>query len=183
VNRRGFLSLLVASASVPALAKLPGLLPEPERALELVAPGDAGELAELVGNVERPRLTRERLLEMNRKAIEAAPVVRRAVLPFGPEGGDSPIIGAGRIGRLVAMPQAPFQAERLVTLEGFDLLGLSVGGEPVLDEFLPSELFMPGAIPTELRFHMTRPGDLIVMVVRNRGPSRRLGTALVGSTL
>lgn len=182
MNRRGFLSLLVASAAVPAFAKLPGLLPEPGRALELAgAPLDRDELAELVGaplERPRPRFTRESL----RAAALDGPRVTRAVLPFGPDEGFDAQIGPGRIGRLIAMPQRPFRADRLLALEGFDLLGLSVHGEPLLEESVPSDLFLPGSpYCGAIGFHMTRPGDVIVMVVRNKGPTRRFAPTLIGN--
>jgi hypothetical protein len=150
LSRRSFLSLLIATPLVPALAKLPRVLVE-------------------------PTLT-----------LPEAELVRRYVLTFSADAGFDLLVGAGRIARLVAMPQIPFLPDRLLCADDgrdFEILGVSALGEPQLDQVLPAALFsaMSGSRGRGM-FDAVPPGGQIVMAVRNTSDEpRRFAAALIGN--
>ena len=155
MERRSFLSLLVAS---PLLAKLepPALLvAQPQRLF-------------------RPLARLEPVVARRAEMISLA---------FSAQAGFSHVVEAGRVALLVAQPQRVFRPARLLlnTVTDFELLGVSAAGEPMMDEALAAEFFDVNAYyGSRLAWHTVSPGYQYVMAVRNCGPTRRFDACLVG---
>lgn len=148
MNRRSFLSLLVAAPFVPALAKLePILTPATVDALTL-PPG----LVPIPGGPMPGRII-------------------TYVLGFDADVGFDRLIRPGRIARFVARPQIPFRPRRLLfgTVGNFELLHVASDGSAQLDQSLPGEFFSPNVFAPSLEFHAIEPGAEVVLAVRNVG--------------
>jgi hypothetical protein len=154
MERRSFLSLLVASAAVPALAKLQTLA-APEA---LARPEPAAVLERARSLVARmmalPFVTREPLGTGRVELCEVWPQLKF------------------RADRLT-----------IADAEQFQILGVSAAGEPMLDEFLPAAVFSPNGFGTRVQFATVPPGQRIVMAVRNLGEPRVFRAMFMGSVL
>ena len=176
MDRRSFLSLLVAAPAIPALARLHTLAPAP--------PAPWLEPDALIHPPPVPR-----------GMIEPGFFrVQMVSLPYAPDEGFDWVIPPGRIARFIATPQMIFRPERLLLagvdedggpgLGGIELLGVSARGEPELSESLPATFFDPNAYGQRLEWTTTEPGFQYVMAVHNCSPTaRRFQAAMIGRTI
>jgi hypothetical protein len=175
--RRNFLGLLAATPLAAALAHL-GL-----SHAEVIEPDE-----DFAGGFDafKSQTTIDDVLSRMRQNQN---LVRRQVLPFAGEERALGMIEPGRIARLVGMPMRPFAPDRLLTEPGFELLGLSVGGEPQFDVdpelVVPTDLFsIYSPYDRYIRFSKAEPGQRLVMVVRNVSDApRRFHAALTGNAV
>ena len=177
MNRRSFLSLLVAAPAVPALAKLrclapvaPPPLPPPAvlaaRGLQLVERFVMGFAGDDVVEAGRIALytAMPQLLFLPLRFLVSGLAVRQP-------GDDSD-------------EPAPLEAS-----SGFELLNVSCAGEPQLDDVIPGEaipadFFHSAALYTPVQFDAVGPGDRIVLAVRNVTEApRHFRAAMVGSAI
>lgn len=163
VSRRSFLTLLV---SAPAI----------------VRGSDELELEELepLADVQRP-FTRETLRE-----AANVPMVRRYMLPFGPDEGFDQLVEPGRFGRFVARPQMIFRPDRLMLAlyECWDVFGVSAEGEPQLDQVVDGHVFAPTSYGGRMGFRTVHVGADLVVCARNKSSeAQRFGAVLVGSAV
>lgn len=179
--RRNFLGLLIATPLVPALARL---APEPEPVSALDDDAALRELGAPLDDERGPTLG-ELMARVGRQHVSRR--VRRYILPFMTEDrAPGALVEPGRVVRLVSMAQRPFMPERLMTLPGFELLGLSVGGDPQFDvdpdASVPTELFsLDAEWAPMVRYRRADPGQQLVMVVRNVSRTAlRFNATLVG---
>jgi hypothetical protein len=145
-TRRGFLSLVGTGAAALAIEKA---LPQPFRM----------PLAKVSGRLV--------------PAAEEAPILMHYCLPFAPElDGFQEIVEPGGIVRLVARTQLLFRPARLIFAGGFDLsqwslLQVDAQGENQLAGEIPADIFTPDKFGTRVEMDVTRPGEEIILALRN----------------
>lgn len=110
--------------------------------------------------------------------------IERYIIAIGSQG----LIGVGQWRILEAMPQRPFRPEKFMTPpgQGFTLLGIATTGEPepLFAQFVPADAFSPHAFGSFLTFAPVRPGETILLGVRNDGEvPRQFSGALLGTVI
>ena len=142
MNRRGFLGLVGASLASVGLAKV----------LPVVAP-------EVL-----PAALQARLVD--------GPGVMRMMLSFVPELGFTEIVEPGGLVSMVACSQLVFRPDRLLfaacNLDHFELMPFrGADGEFDLLHPVPANIFDPRAFGQRMNFGIVRPGDEVVLTLRN----------------
>ena len=121
------------------------------------------------------------------RVSEGAPHLQRFVMPFSPELGFIEILEPGAVVSFVTRSQMVFRPDRLIfaacDLESFELLPfLGADGEPDMAGPVPLSMFDPRNYGQRLELGVVRPGDEIVLTMRNTSKGERevRGAAMVG---
>jgi len=160
MQRRSFLSLLLAGPLMPNLRKLEDLPIEPVIPLPYEDEDTIPNVEYVGGRIER--------------MTEAFVMPMTTTDPVKP----------GSIDVVEVRPQFPFRPDRLIIpslCAAFDLLHVSSNGEPQLDVSVPAAIFGELALGTPWACDVVMPGSRIVLAVRNLGPKpERFVAAWVG---
>ena len=121
------------------------------------------------------------------RVSEGPPQLQRMVLNFAPELGFVEILEPGAVASFVCRSQLLFRPDRLIfsacDLESFELMPfVGADGEPDMLGPVPLSMFDPRNYGQRLELGVVRPGDEIVLTMRNTSKGERevRGAAMIG---